>query len=110
MGVADLGDPCLPHADDIQLSSDQTTAHMKELYLLGKEAFGEKYVEKKEIYELLRGVPEKELFSWWDMNERSGQTAFGKLLSRFVNRELGGITLTIQKSNKNNVTYRFALR
>ena len=108
MHAAALGDPCLPMEEDGGLDGDRQTADMKALFALGHEHFGEEWVKKEQIYELVQ-TGDADLFSWVDLGDRNGKTKFGLLLRRFVGRTLGGIRLTLnaiaRKSQQH--TYQF---
>jgi serine/threonine protein kinase len=44
--------------------------------------------------------PDRDLCGWLDLDERSGQTTFGKKLREFTGRSLGGIYLQIDNQDK----------
>lgn len=96
MVSAGLGDPCLPENNAVHVGGDDETENMKILFVLGHERWvAEKRIELKEIIEFLGGDVAPQLFSWLDLAERSGQTALGKMLRRFVGRSLGTVVLRI---------------
>ncbi|NQX02025.1 hypothetical protein HQ447_15310, partial [bacterium] len=104
---AGLPDPCLPH-EDSQSSGDQSTRAMRDFFVLAFDRFGDVHVLKKEFQEFVQqdeGV--HELFDWIDFAARRGQITFGKLLSKYDDRELGGITMKIRQTSKNRGDYRF---
>lgn len=110
MTCAGLGDPCLPQHDAFQVDGDQQTGDMKTLFALANEQFGEEWVKKDRIFELLAADGEA-LFSWMDMEKRSGKIAFSLLLNKFVGRILGSIRLqrnaTAKKTQQH--TYQFVI-
>lgn len=106
MDACGLGDPCLPHEDKSAITGDQNTEGMKKLFGLAADEFGDAFVKKKDVYELLEKNQEG-ILEWIDLGTRSGQTVLGKLLARFVNRELGGVRLSMPPSGKNNAQYQF---
>ena len=104
---AGLPDPCLPH-EDSQSSGDQSTRAMREFYQLAFDHFGDREVLKKEFQEFVQqdeGI--HDLFDWIDFTARRGMISFGKLVTKFDKRELGGITFRIKQTSKNSGTYRF---
>jgi DNA polymerase-1 len=104
---AGLPDPCLPH-EDSQSSGDQSTRAMRDFYQLAFDHFGDREVLKKEFQEFVQqdeGV--HDLFDWIDFSARRGMISFGKLVTKFDKRELGGITFRIKQTSKNSGTYRF---
>lgn len=102
-----LGDPCLPHTDPPPATGDQTTEDVRQLFILAHKKFEERFVEKKEIYELVEGEDADGLFGWIDLADRGGQTKLGKLLQRYDGRELSGITLNIDKRAAGRSRFQF---
>jgi DNA polymerase I-like protein with 3'-5' exonuclease and polymerase domains len=105
MEACNLGTPRQPSNRGRMTGGDETTEDMKTLYRAAHEQFGSEWGSKKQLYDLAKQL---ELFSWWDLEDRKGQTAFGKALNRFNGRHLGGIVLE-SGGTKNNRRYRFAL-
>ncbi len=103
MTCCGLGDPCVAQQDD-NLTGDEVTQHMKALYQRANAVHGNEYVQKKEVRQLAK---EGELFGWWNLDDPKGQTCFGKKLLAFHDRELGGIKMTIDKTDKSRLKYRF---
>ena len=103
-----LGDPCLPH-EDSQVSGDQNTRAMRDFFELAYARFGDERIPKDAFQQFLQeDAPVQELFDWIDLATRKGLITFGKLLGRFDGRELRGILLSIDRSSKNWVFYRFS--
>jgi ribonuclease D len=89
-------------------SGDQSTQAMRDLFAMAFERLGDREVLKKEFQEFVQqdeGV--HELFDWLDFGARRGLTSFGKIISKFDKRELGGITFRLKQTSKNFGTYRF---
>jgi DNA polymerase-1 len=102
-----LPDPCRPH-EDSHTSGDQSTKAMRSFFALAFDHFGDREVLKREFQDFVQQNEEvHELFDWIDFAARRGQTSFGKLVSKFDRRELGGITLRINQTSKNRADYRF---
>ena len=100
-----LGDPCVPQLDGT-LTSDSLTADMKKLFQIAFNENPNKDMSKNEVYQLVR-CPDGDLFGWLDLNERSGQSIFGKKLREFTGRSLGGIYLQIDNRDNRRPRYRF---
>ncbi len=110
MAAAGLGDPCLPMPDEnAAIDGDRQTADMKSLFLLAHEAFGEEWVKKDRIYEIMRAEG-NELFPWLDLDKRPDVTRFGTMLAKFTGRILGGIRLgrDATSGRSTNHTYQFS--
>jgi DNA polymerase I-like protein with 3'-5' exonuclease and polymerase domains len=105
MEACNLGTPRQPSNRGKMTGGDETTEDMKTLYRAAHEQFDSEWASKKQLYELAKQL---ELFSWWDIEDRKGQTAFGKAINRFNGRHLGGIVLEAGGA-KNNRRYRFSL-
>jgi DNA polymerase-1 len=104
---AGLPDPCMPH-EDSQSSGDQSTRAMREFFELALGHFGDREVLKKEFQEFIQQDESvHELFDWLDFTARRGMISFGKLVTKFDKRELGGITFRLKQTSKNSGTYRF---
>lgn len=107
MITAGFGDPCLPENNAGHVGGDEQTENMKTLFALGHERWGTKRVELKSIIDLLSGEDAPLLFTWLDLAERSGQTAFGKMLRRFVGRSLGTVVLRIHGDGQRRPKFSF---
>ncbi len=105
MEACNLGTPHQPSNHGKMAGGDETTEDMKTLYRAAHEQFGSEWASKKQLYELTEQL---ELFSWWDLDDRKGQTSFGRAINRFNGRHLGGIVLEAGGA-KNNRRYRFSL-
>jgi hypothetical protein len=106
MCAGDLGDPCLPDKRTTKDGGDEMTGDMRELFALAHEEFGDEWVSKSQIYQLLEERSDLGLFSWLDLYDKSGKTKFGKALHRYDRRVLGDVVLTIE-GNKNSRRYKF---
>ena len=108
MHESGLGDPCLPEATAAIVGGDEETAHMRHLFSVAHEKFGSERVELCRIVSMIQEDDDSDsLFPWLDLAERGGRTAFGKLLRRFVNRNLGGIVLRIHDAEKRRPRFSF---
>ena len=104
---AGLSDPCKPHEEN-QSSGDQATKAMRDFFVLAFDHFGDREVLKKDFQEFIQENEEvHELFDWLDFAARRGQISFGKTLTKFDKRELGGITFRLKQTSKNCASYRF---
>ena len=106
MCAGDLGDPCLPDKRTTKDGGDEMTGDMRELFALAHEEFGDEWVSKSRIYQLLEDRSDLGLFSWFDLHDKSGKTKFGKALHRYDKRVLGEVVLAIE-GNKNSRRYKF---
>jgi DNA polymerase-1 len=91
-----LGDPCLPHNEDVVLcDSDAETAAMKEFFQVAYVAFPDQRVKTAVLTKLAadQAASEEGFDVFGELNEKSGQTRFGRMIRRYVGRELGGILL-----------------
>jgi DNA polymerase-1 len=105
--VCGLADPCLPH-EESHSSGDQNTRSMRRLFALSFENYGDAEIRKQEYNTWAQASEDvQELFDWLDLSSRRGMTSFGKLISKFEGRELGGITFHARQTSKNRGTYQF---
>ena len=105
MEANNLGTPKQPSSLSRKSGGDETTLDMKALYKEAYSQFESNWISKKELYDLVQKL---DLFSWWNIEERKGQTSLGKAINRFEGRQLGGIVLEAS-GTKNNRRYRFNL-
>ena len=104
---AGLPDPCQPNADN-KVSGDQSTAAMRDFFAIAFERFGSKEILKPEFQDFVQGEQAvHDLFEWITFSERRGLIVFGKLLTKFDNRELGGITMHVTQTSRNRASYCF---
>lgn len=103
---AGLGDPCLPAVEEGAVDGDQQTRDMKAVFALAHDRFGEDWVSKHRIFELLSGE-DVGLFPWLDLTTGGDRTRFGMLLAKFAGRILGGIRLNRDASNIRSQQHRF---
>jgi len=98
MEAAGYGNPCVIDKSIGENSGDVETKHMKELFELCNDLHGETPISKNAIVNV---VQENELFPFLDLdNNRSDQTKFGTMLTKFVRRTLSDITLVVDDPNK----------
>lgn len=102
-----LPDPCLPHEESAN-SGDQNTRAMRDFYAVAHRNFGDDWIQKAKLHEFVQESEEvQDLFEWIEFAARRGLITFGKLLSKFDGRELGGIVFRIDRTSKNYCKYRF---
>ena len=108
MHAAELGDPCLPHEEDNSVDGDRRTSDMKSLFVLARERFGDEWVRKDRIYELIQSA-EADLFSWLDLDKKADRTKFGMTIHKYKGRILGGIRLNVDETSgrSQRFTYQF---
>lgn len=107
MQTASLGDPCLPDAVADSAGGDETAVDMKTLFQVAHEKWGDRRVELKQILALVTDDESNQLFGWMKLEEKSGQTWFGKQLRRYVGRVVGGILLRIHDAAKRRQKFSF---
>lgn len=97
MEAAGYLNPCKLEAR-VDMYGDSETRDMKQLYELCYERFGEKYITKRDIRDLLE-EDDVVLFSWIDWNKKSDQTKFALRFNKFVGRILSDIKLVVEDKN-----------
>ena len=107
MHASGLGDPCATHKKSASFGGDEETAQMTLLFESCHAKLGAKMVESSGIREIAEGNGVDRLFPWIDLQDRPGQTIFGKLFRRFVGRSLGGIFLRENLNDKRRPKYHF---
>jgi hypothetical protein len=81
---------------------------MRDFFVLAFDHFGVREVLKREFQEFIQQSEEvHELFDWLDFAARRGLISFGRTLTKFDKRELGGITFRLKQTSKNCASYRF---
>ncbi|MCB1090624.1 MAG: hypothetical protein KDL87_03785, partial [Verrucomicrobiae bacterium] len=102
-----LSDPCLAHEESPN-SGDQNTRAMREFFVAANRNFGDDWVQKAKLHEFVQQSEEvQDLFEWIEFSARRGLIIFGKLLSKFDGRELGGIVFRVDRTSRNYCKYRF---
>lgn len=111
MEANNLGNPCIQQVHLKEMVGDQLTSDMRRLFAMGNAAFGGSFVMKPALYNLISESGEDAPFAHFDLTgdkaSRSHQTKFGKILESFKDRELSGITLRIDESDKNRKKLAF---
>jgi hypothetical protein len=92
MEAADLGNPC-KKIGDMDISMDDETDEMKQLFEFVHEKKPGDFMDKKQIKELIEN---EDLFSYFDFDKKSDQTKFGKKLNKYVGRVLSDIRLIVK--------------
>jgi len=98
METAGYENPCNTDKETVMIGGDSETNDMKRLFEMCYEFFGEEYIDKNKIKNLVKGSDE-ELFSYINFDNKSEQTKFGLKISKFVGRVLSGIRMTIDNPN-----------
>jgi len=94
MESAGYENPCNPDKETIMIGGDSETNDMKRLFEICYEFFGEEWIEKSRIKNLVKDNDE-ELFSYINFDNKSEQTKFGLKISKFIGRVLSGIRMTV---------------
>jgi DNA polymerase-1 len=106
-----LGNPCKRQAHLNNEIGDSETNDMRQLFEMAHNSFGNTYVTKSELYQLLSAAGEDAPFGHFiltgEKESKADQTKFGKILQRFKDRELSGITLRIDERDKNRKKLAF---
>lgn len=112
MVACELGDPCVPQTDGT-FTRDSVTEDMTNLFQLAANVHHGEWLAKGQVRDLIAQRTEHnrhhdmELFPQWDLQDRSGQTAFGAALARYQGRVLGGIRMEVDSTDKKRIRYRF---
>ena len=112
MVACGLGDPCIPQTDGT-FTRDTITEDMTSLFELASNVHRGQWLAKGQVRDLIAQRTEHnrhhdmELFPQWDLQDRSGQTAFGAALARYQGRVLGGIRMEVDSTDKKRIRYRF---
>lgn len=112
-----LGDPCLAHEGEDLLGGDLREVAMKALYGVAFESFPDEWINKGDIYGLIREQLENnDRLEWFgdldgDTKEKSFATnRVGRALSGFRKRILGGIQLEIDTSAAKSQQWRYKFK
>jgi len=104
MMCANLGDPCVPNVDLINIGGDQETNDMKKLFELVFAKWGSQPILKKELMNVMANGEEeefREIFGFIDWaNEHSARILFSKILDKYVGRVFSGIQLVRIENNQ----------
>lgn len=109
MATAGLGDPCIRPAELQGVTGDPETEDMRRLFLSGHEQYDNTFIGKKQLYELVQ-ANEEGIFGFLELNTRAGKTSLGKKLLKYRDRELSGVTLKINNSDKHRLRYAFVTK
>jgi hypothetical protein len=95
MKVCDLGDPCAPNQELVEIGGDAETADMKALFEYFHALWGEKAHNKRDIMDLLAsGVDELEgIFAEYDWSFKGTKNKFSMMFEKYKGREFSGIRL-----------------
>lgn len=92
----------LTKSDDSNINIDREHSDMKQLFEYVYERMADSWMTKKEIRNMVMNDDDFNLsvFSYFDLNERSGQIKFAMLLDKYKGRELSGILMSIDETIK----------
>jgi DNA polymerase-1 len=117
MVCCNLGDPCLPQADEAEVGGDRLTRAMKDLFKLCHDAHKEEWLEKAQIYAVVQQNQEvvESLDLFGDLSEgsaelKSARTKLGLKLRQFVGRVLGGLHLETETSSNRTERAKYRLK
>jgi len=114
MVTCGLGDPCLAHEGEDLVGGDLREAAMKALFQVGFDSFPEEWLNKTDIYRIIREQCENnDRLSWFgdlDGDKSFATKRVGNALSGFRNRILGGVKLEIDTSATKSQQWRFKFR
>jgi len=103
MEAAGYDSPCNPNPD-VLIGGDTETRDMKTLFEEANKNYQGVPRDYKDIKDL---VAEFELFDYLDLNERSGQSSFGRILVKFTDRILSDIRMTVSSTKARTSNRKF---
>ena len=106
--------PCTADTS-LQIGGDDETAHMKELFERCYEMWPSSEITKNELLRVCQPGDGEELSLYGDnflfpelkLEERSGQTKFGKVIHKFVGRILSGIKLSVANTGTRSTRQKY---
>ncbi len=98
MENAGYGSPCKSDKEVLAVGGDSETKDMKALFEKCYTARPNQWMDKKEIYEIIKNDDDG-LFGYLDFDSKSDQITLGKKLTRFVGRYLSDIIMMVQDSS-----------
>ena len=87
----------LGNVDKSVINLDTELEDMKIAFEVVYERCADTWISKHDFIGI---IGEEELFSYIDFSEQSGKVRFGKLLDKFIGRELSGITLVVDETKR----------
>lgn len=96
MEAAGYKSPCTANEEISIIGGDSETQDMKVLFELCYAKHPNEWINRNHMIQVMN---DEEIFSYLDFSNRSDQTKFGKLLSRWVGRILSDIKLVIESAN-----------
>ncbi len=94
MEAAGWSNPCVADTKITELGGDKETNEMKELFELCYEKYPEAQIKKSHIKELLQ-TEDTTIFGYFDFENKAEQTKFGLKLTKFIDRVLSNIRLSV---------------
>ena len=98
-----LGDPCLPHASELQIGGDLKERAMRAVYKVGFERWPNQWVTKQDLFDALAECDDEDLawFGPWAGDDGRGtRNKAGMALKAYKNRLLGGIRMEVDEQGK----------
>jgi len=87
--------PCTPDINLFGVGGDSETEDMKELFRLGHKSYKNEYITRKQIIEIVKS-DKVDIFPDFNLNIKSDQIKFGIILSKFCDRILGTVRLSVK--------------
>ena len=99
----------LTKTDDSNINIDREHSDMKQLFEYIHERKPDEWLTKKEIRNMVIADDDFAIaaFSYFDLNERSGQIKFAMMIDKYKGRELSGIILNIDETVKTKHKQKF---
>lgn len=106
MEAAGYDNPCALQ-DEALTSLDPETEEMKYLFESVYKIKPNQWMLKSDIVEVIRNEPD--IMNYYNFDDKSDQTKFGIKIDKFIDRELSGITMTVDslKQRASRRKYRF---
>jgi DNA polymerase-1 len=103
MQVNGLGDPCLPHATELEIGGDLRERAMRAVYRIGYAKWPKLWIPKDQLFNALAEADDEDLqwFGPWAGEEGKGtRNKAGMALKAYHKRFLGGVRLSIDENGK----------
>lgn len=98
MEAAGYSSPSEPDKETSGLGGDSETSDMKLLFEICHQKYPDKYITKQEIREIIL-ADDNNLFSYFDLNNKSDQTKFGLKIMKYVGRVLSDIRMVVENTS-----------
>jgi hypothetical protein len=109
MESAGYGNPCETQ-DEAFTSLDSETEEMKYLFENVYKAYPDQWILKNDISEVVRNDPD--IMGYYNFDDKGDQTKFGMRIDKFIDREMSGITMTVDslKTRAARRKYKFSMK